>query len=170
MAKHTILVVDSNFLIAPSQMTMVKVRAQLSLNPYRLALPPEVAPFFELHDVRAGMRSANPRAQILPGWHFAAPGRLFDAGPLFAAMDFVMTVCNTSNEPRPFVAYWDAQIIPHDIDRVGLFQIYEGASPSETPLEHFGSKLDRVQDKTTKPEIVKRDQLPSFGWDPFGDD
>ena len=95
-------------LVNPRESAQITTRPQISVcKPRNLYIPPEIAQRFAINDVKVGNVSQTPQYGDIVASKFAhGSGAPYSCDPIQTAMDFVMVVTNTSDEPCEFVGVW----------------------------------------------------------------
>jgi hypothetical protein len=107
MHKNTFIMFDSgqghegstaDGLIKPGYNARIVTRTQVPIRPHRLRIEPEIAPFFMIENVQAGLRCLFPTIQRVPATQFSIGlGDGLDAGDVYPGMDLIIDVTNTSH-------------------------------------------------------------------------
>lgn len=153
--KNTFLTLDSGKCISPGETVIVIARPQVKIHLHRLYIEPFVADRFDIAEVRIGTHSKFPQCQSIPASQFSdGKGADFDIGECEILQNVAMYVTNKSGSPTRFQATWACLV--------------RDTKLSLKDRESEDSKLNNIQ-VNGKPELVKRNNCPGFGWDPYDD-
>jgi hypothetical protein len=154
--------------VPPGVSAMITSRPQRNaIAPRDLWIPPEIARHFAIVDVAIGNRSQFSQAHGgVPASKFShGAGAPFSCDTIQTAMDFTMTVTNTSDESRAFVAVWGCDVAPppsvltdRDVERIAdavaqKMRPANGGVLEKMSRDHFDKTMQLGTIEQGKPDI-----------------